>query len=182
MYYDTDGTRLTNCCKALSTYDPDSEMLLCNTCRHAVVGGQGDGTEDNHTTTTQDTTMPITTTTTPQPSMIDLLNKLREQKTGTVGLNERRHLLGRGFHYKCTNKWTVSIQWHDASYCSIRWQGNDEPCDSPDAEVAVFNADGNMVCLDEVESVLGWQSPDKVLALIDKVETSPDWDTVWGEE
>jgi len=44
-HYNSDGIRLTNCCQAFSTYDSDSEMLLCNTCRHAVVGGQGDGTE-----------------------------------------------------------------------------------------------------------------------------------------
>lgn len=46
--YDADGTRLTDCCGAFSTYhmEPDgSSTLCCRACWREVPYGQGDGTE-----------------------------------------------------------------------------------------------------------------------------------------
>ena len=41
--YDAEGSRLTDCCGALSTYCDD--VLCCKSCWHPVPEGQGDGTE-----------------------------------------------------------------------------------------------------------------------------------------
>jgi hypothetical protein len=44
-HYANDGTRLTDCCAAYSTYDIDSGDLVCRACYAPVPDGQGDGTE-----------------------------------------------------------------------------------------------------------------------------------------
>jgi len=44
-HYATDGTRLTDCCGAYSTYDIDSGDLVCRACYTSVPDGQGDGIE-----------------------------------------------------------------------------------------------------------------------------------------
>lgn len=41
--YHGDGTRLTDCCGARSTYCDD--VLCCKVCYHEVPIGQGDGSE-----------------------------------------------------------------------------------------------------------------------------------------
>jgi hypothetical protein len=42
-HYNDDGMRLTNCCKAHSTYC--DHVLCCKACWHQVDEGQGDGSE-----------------------------------------------------------------------------------------------------------------------------------------
>jgi hypothetical protein len=40
-----DGTRLTDCCAAYSTFDMDDGVLMCKKCYGEVDYGEGDGTE-----------------------------------------------------------------------------------------------------------------------------------------
>jgi len=46
--WSADGVRLTDCCKATSSYYPSDDgkdILRCNGCRRIVPIGQGDGCE-----------------------------------------------------------------------------------------------------------------------------------------
>jgi hypothetical protein len=47
-YYADDGTRLTDCCQAHSTYPIDGDgTLCCKACWKEVPVGQGDGSESH---------------------------------------------------------------------------------------------------------------------------------------
>ena len=49
--FDADGTRLTDCCGAHSTFhdegDGETFVLCCKDCWNEVEPGEGDGSEDN---------------------------------------------------------------------------------------------------------------------------------------
>lgn len=117
------------------------------------------------------------------PSMYDLMACLSNDPdmAGDAGprvtpnLDERRE--GRGFTYHCANGYEVSVQWGEGCYSDVRHKQG--PCDSPNAEVAVINPTGAMVMLQKFDQVLGWQSPQQVLAVINKAETCPDWPSKW---
>ena len=65
---------------------------------------------------------------------------------------------GRGFHLTFDNGWTISVQIGHGNYCANQDKGpydNAKPEPSPDAEIAVWGADGNMVELVH-DVVHGW--------------------------
>mgnify|MGYP003346433659 CR=1 FL=1 len=71
-----------------------------------------------------------------------------------------------GFHMTFANGYSVSVQFGSGNYC--------ENCDgkethSKNAEVAAWDADDKWIKLDEHDDVLGWQSPDQVLAIMNRI-------------
>lgn len=53
----------------------------------------------------------------------------------------------RGFRLKFDNEWTISVQLGYENYCANYNKGdyNTTPESSPNAEIAVFNPDGDMI-------------------------------------
>lgn len=77
-----------------------------------------------------------------------------------------------GFHITFANGYTVSVQWNSGNYCEPR---GDVFTDTKtvarkctQAEVAAWN-DAGWVQLSTEDDVIGWQSPDEVLAIMQKV-------------
>ena len=76
-----------------------------------------------------------------------------------------------GFQIDLDSGYTVSVQFGKYHYCSSR-HGEDTDfhynLQCTNAEVAVFDRDGEFVNLDKHDDVLGWQSVSQVLAIIKK--------------
>jgi len=96
----------------------------------------------------------------------------------------------RGFHLAFENAWAVSIQWGTGNYCANRdalWQdasGTTRPFleDCPDAEVATWDDTGDFDVIEAPgwgDTVLGWQRPTEVQAIIEWVQT---WTTSQAPE
>ena len=81
--------------------------------------------------------------------------------------------MNKGFHMKFDNGFSVSVQWGSGNYCSNRASsvrsGAPVPA-STTAEVAAFDPTGNIIPLSEGDGfVMGWMSPDRVLAFMNTV-------------
>lgn len=72
---------------------------------------------------------------------------------------------GKGFHMTFANGWTASVQFGSTNY--IQGYPNNLPghCESPDAEIAAWDTEGNWHDFDG-RGVKGWVSPDDVLAFL----------------
>ncbi len=72
-----------------------------------------------------------------------------------------------GFFMRFENGWGISVQWKSRGglhLCSAQnLQG-----DFVQAEVGVFNQEGDMIQLSTSDTILGWQSTDDVASLISK--------------
>jgi len=68
------------------------------------------------------------------------------------------------FSMKFPNGYTVSLAMGDGMYCS----GNQTQGFSS-VEVAAWDADGNWVKLGDNDDIVGWQSTDDVLAIMNRV-------------
>lgn len=74
-----------------------------------------------------------------------------------------------GFHMTFANGWSISVQFSDKHYsdASKHERGGFE---APNAEVAVFDANGGWVLHGpNKEQVLGWQTPEQVLGMMRKI-------------
>jgi len=84
---------------------------------------------------------------------------------------------GKGFHIVFSNGWTASVQFGAGNYCENRnlpFGNVPKDLSSPDAEVACWGPDGEMVdIMDSGDTVIGWQSTSDVLAFLNKVATQP---------
>ncbi len=67
------------------------------------------------------------------------------------------------FSMKFANGYTVSLAMGEGMYST----GGDEGFTS--AEVAAWDSDGNWVELEANNDVIGWQSPEQILAIMNKV-------------
>jgi hypothetical protein len=85
---------------------------------------------------------------------------------------------GTGFKVTFENGWTVSVQFGSFNYCdksSFDLKGivPEPPKDgfwlSPTAEVAVLKPDGRFARISDCDEVMGWQTPEQVLALMAQV-------------
>jgi hypothetical protein len=81
---------------------------------------------------------------------------------------------GRGFQITFDNGYTVSVQWGNGNYCTNR--DGENGFDSRTAEVAVYREDErNVTDINSGfypingERVRGWQTPEQVAKLIQKV-------------
>jgi len=78
---------------------------------------------------------------------------------------------GDGFHYKCANGNTVSVQWRPGCYCTARAPTFEERLagkrmrDCENAEVAIWDSAGVWHSFG-VDTVIGWQTPAEVRAWI----------------
>jgi hypothetical protein len=72
---------------------------------------------------------------------------------------------GPGFHITFANGNTVSVQWHKAAYCENR---GFESLKSSTAEVAAWNAKGEWFKLGENDDVIGYQTPEQVLEILNR--------------
>lgn len=69
----------------------------------------------------------------------------------------------KGFTIKFANGNTVSVQWGQGNYCENRYDDHFHG-ESRDAEVIAWNEAGEYIM-----EAQGWQSPEEVSALIEKV-------------
>ena len=82
---------------------------------------------------------------------------------------------GRGFHMTFANGYTVSVQFGRDNYCENRY-GNDGD-KSPNAEIAAWSSlSGKCVELGDNDAVIGWQTPDQVLAIMARIANLPKED------
>ena len=104
--------------------------------------------------------------------------KMPEEETahGVPGFT----LTDSGFHLTLENGYTLSVQWGPHNYISRRnfsdsaWKGYTESEvnrwakeGSPDAEIAIFGPDGNLIQLEgECDQVKGWVKPDEILTFL----------------
>jgi hypothetical protein len=65
-----------------------------------------------------------------------------------------------GFTIKFANNYTISVQFGDANYSD---SGHNT------AEVGVWNEKGDWYKLTEGDDVAGWQTPEEVLAIMNKI-------------
>ena len=84
----------------------------------------------------------------------------------------------KGFRLNFANGWAISVQWGKGNYCERQshalgaWRiDTDEYVTSADAEVAVFDPNGDFYRWDKEmdDDVQGHMNPDQVAALIAKV-------------
>lgn len=68
-----------------------------------------------------------------------------------------------GFSIEFSNGNTVSVQWGEGNYCENKRNGSPDGR-SRDAEVIAWDAQGNFIM-----EAAGWQSPEEVATLIDKI-------------
>lgn len=75
-----------------------------------------------------------------------------------------------GFQLRFDNGYTVSVVYGSMMYCSMRNKKPNEIIDStssPDAEVAIFDNNGDMVKFDSTEDfVKGWVTPNNLADII----------------
>lgn len=70
-----------------------------------------------------------------------------------------------GFTITFANGYTISVQWSNNHYC----HKNEKLGQT--AEVAAWDANNNWYDLQEDDAVIGWQTPDQVAALIQKINS-----------
>lgn len=90
----------------------------------------------------------------------------------------------QGFHITFANGWTLSVQtgtgnYHDgrAKYPSYDASLCNE---SPNAEIAVWHRNNNLVQWADGDTVQGWVSPDRIARVISYVSNLPDSASAWG--
>ena len=82
---------------------------------------------------------------------------------------------GKGFQITFANGYTVSVQFGHGNYCDNRY-GKDG-AGSANAEVAAFKTyGGEWVKLSDHDDVIGYQTPDQVLAIMAMIATLPKED------
>ncbi|CAN7172835.1 hypothetical protein [Brevundimonas sp. LjRoot202] len=82
----------------------------------------------------------------------------------------------KGFHVTFENGWTVSVQFgrgnYSGNYDHTGAYADPVPA-SPTAEVAAWPNGGEMIALGDGDTVLGWQTPEQVLALMNDIAARP---------
>ena len=82
---------------------------------------------------------------------------------------------GKGFQIAFANGYTVSVQFGYGNYCENRY--GEDGADSATAEVAAWKTrGGGWVRLGDHDDVIGWQTPDQVLAIMAMIATLPKED------
>lgn len=85
---------------------------------------------------------------------------------------------GKGFHIKFANGYTASVQFGPGNYCNNKYA---EPFDrtkfnntSEDAEIALFDPQGNFVRLSTYDDVMGHCTPEEVITFLHNAATNPE--------
>ncbi len=86
-----------------------------------------------------------------------------------------------GFHLSFKNGYTVSVMFGRMAYCSHRMKNANEirdPTASPDAEVAIFAPNGDMIRFNSTsEEVKGHCDPDEIAKIITWASSQTNGDT-----
>ena len=90
----------------------------------------------------------------------------------------------KGFWFTFENGWTVSVQFGGGNYCAnydfqIGEERKTRGMESSNAEVAVFSPNGHMQRFgddEDADTVAGYYTPAKVLALLNEVAAKPKAD------
>jgi hypothetical protein len=101
-------------------------------------------------------------------------------------MNGFKSTLNRGFTIEFANSFTISVQFGGGCYCSNRGndflsEKNQDVTFSHDAEIAVFNPEGNMVLIGENDHVIGWVTPNEVAKVINIVSSASTEDEIKNE-
>jgi hypothetical protein len=86
---------------------------------------------------------------------------------------------GKGFQITFPNNFTISVQFGPHNHRSNRdlmdpYASTNESMESPDAEVAAWDGNGEWLKLGESDTVIGWQTPDQVLTLMNEIAAMED--------
>lgn len=100
----------------------------------------------------------------------------------------RRKSPHQGFHLTFANGWTLGVQTGAGNCHSNRetnlstlLSDNIPLCDeSPNAEIAVWHRNNNLVQWADGDTVQGWVSPDRIARVISYVSNLPDNPSAWG--
>ena len=90
----------------------------------------------------------------------------------------------KGFNMTFENGFSISVQWGVGNYCTRRGSGewnesmSKDHWESATAEIAVFDKDGDMVEIGEIDTVAGWLTTDDVAAAIVIVQQATSSDGV----
>ena len=81
---------------------------------------------------------------------------------------------GKGFQITFPNKWTISVQFGPFNYRDDRslyvpYATTYDSMQSVNAEVAVWDGNGIWKQLGDNDDVIGWQSPEEVLKLMNEI-------------
>lgn len=78
----------------------------------------------------------------------------------------------KGFHVTFANGWTVSVQFGRGNYCdnydAVGSWGDPVP-PSRTAEIAAWPSGGDMIVIDDGDTVRGYVSPDELLAFMAEI-------------
>lgn len=82
-----------------------------------------------------------------------------------------------GFHVTFANGITVSVQWGYGTHCDNKWVGTfSERAECANAEIAVWDKDGNWIKCGDNDDVRGWVTPEQlaeVMAAMSVYEVAP---------
>lgn len=81
-----------------------------------------------------------------------------------INIDNFKDINMNNFSMKFANGYTVSLAMGTSMYCT-----GDAETGFSSAEVAAWDADGNWVKLGDNDDVIGWQSPEQVLAIMNKI-------------
>ena len=89
----------------------------------------------------------------------------------------------KGFRMKFENGFTISVQWGTFNYCEkknlmaeYKNEMQETTWESGNAEIAVFDTDGELLPIGENDAVIGWLTPNevaKVIAIVAEAASSP---------
>lgn len=75
---------------------------------------------------------------------------------------------GNSFRIEFDNGYKVSVAWRNGNYANIESRNDDGSFVASTAEVAVFGPNNKMVDLTEESPVLGYQTPEEVLKILNR--------------
>ena len=86
--------------------------------------------------------------------------------------------LNKGFRMTFGNGFEISVQWGTMNYCHRKEfaefgiEQKQDHWESATAEIAVFDPDGGMISITEIDTVAGWLTTDEVAKVITIVSSA----------
>lgn len=85
----------------------------------------------------------------------------------------------KGFQIKFENGFSISVQWGTMNYCERKnlmseheSEMKESIVESVNAEIAIFDGEGEMLEIGKHDTVIGWVSPDEVAKVITIVSSA----------
>ena len=87
----------------------------------------------------------------------------------------------KGFRMKFENGFEISVQWGTMNYCEkknlmaeYKNEMKERTWESRNAEIAVFDTNGELLPIGENDAVIGWLTPNEVAKVIAIVSSAKD--------